>query len=312
MTTFSWFGECGRDKPAHEHTSDGGVAVRPGASRQIGAGPVIHLWSAADAGEAGVGDRGGIGQQVGCGESRSPEQPAVGSGDRLGSGTEQAVRPSLVLAQHLLWCAEVLQEPRLVGDRGEQVQPPLRRHGRAVTSADPVGGLVRLDPDDGILRRWRERQPVHEGAPALGRVGLEPGAVHRVGAPLFAGEQQVRSQAVAARDPWSARGRERLQVDAEIVEDVQGSRARWHVEEGPRSLAPGVRAVQVHGAAVAEHHDVRAGGGVAGVELVAMRVAAEVGQRIDEQDLGVRPEAIAIVLRSGESAHPGADDDEVV
>jgi hypothetical protein len=48
------------------------------------------------------------------------------------------------------------------------------------------------------------------------------------------------------------------------------------------------------------------------VELVAVRVPAEVGQRVDQEDPRVRPEAVLIPLRRRESARAGADHHEVV
>jgi hypothetical protein len=65
--------------------------------------------------------------------------------------------------------------------------------------------------------------------------------------------------------------------------------------------------------AVAQHHHVAAtGGGVRDVELVAVRVPAEVRQRVEEQDLRALPEPVPVVLRGGQPARAGADDDAVV
>ena len=48
------------------------------------------------------------------------------------------------------------------------------------------------------------------------------------------------------------------------------------------------------------------------VELVAVRVPAEVGQRVEQQDPRVRPEAVLVELRRREAARAGADDHAVV
>ena len=50
----------------------------------------------------------------------------------------------------------------------------------------------------------------------------------------------------------------------------------------------------------------------ADVELVAGRVPAVVGQRVEQQDPRVLAEAVAVVLGGGEAAGAGADDHAVV
>jgi hypothetical protein len=99
-----------------------------------------------------------------------------------------------------------------------------------------------------------------------------------------------------------------VRVDAAEREHVERrlSVRAGDVEEAAGRPVPGPDAVEVDGAAVAQERR------VADVELVAVRVPAEVGQRVDQQDAGVRAEAVLVPLGGCEAAGAGADDHEVV
>jgi hypothetical protein len=106
-----------------------------------------------------------------------------------------------------------------------------------------------------------------------------------------------------------------VRVDARVVEQVERGLAvlAGDVEPPAGRLVPRADAVEVERAAVAQQHDVGAARRVVrDVELVALRVAAEVGQRVEDEDPRVRAEAVAVELRRGEAARPGADDHAVV
>ena len=130
----------------------------------------------------------------------------------------------------------------------------------------------------------------------------------RVGAPVLGREQHHRAQPVARRDARAARAREVERVDAEVLEHVDGRLAvgARDVLEAAGRLVPARDRVEVDRAAVLEERR------RADVELVARRVAAEVGQRVEQQDPRVLAEAVAVVLGGREPARAGADDHAVV
>jgi hypothetical protein len=106
-----------------------------------------------------------------------------------------------------------------------------------------------------------------------------------------------------------------VRVDARPVEQLErrlpvGAR---DVEQAAGGLVPGPDAVEVERAAVAQQHQVGAAGRVVRhVELVALRVAAEVGQRVEDQDPRIGAEAVAVELRRRQAARARADDHAVV
>ena len=227
------------------------------------------------------------------------------------------MRRALVLDDRLLRRADVGLEVLLVRDPREQLELLVGRQ-RPVLGGEPVGRRVGLDPHDRVLGRLRVGEPVDERRPALGRVRL--GRVvavlgQRLRAPVGGREQQHLPQPVGRGDPRRRAAREVVDVDAAEVEHVERRLpvGAGDVEQAAGGLVPGADAVEVDRPAVAQdRHLGAAGRGVRDVELVAVRVAAEVGQRIEQQDLLVRSEAVAVELRRREAARPGADDDAVV
>ena len=142
--------------------------------------------------------------------------------------------------------------------------------------------------------------------------GATPVLDDRVRAPVLGREEEHGAEAERRRDPRRVRAGEVVVVDPAEREEVDRGLAvgAGDVEQSVRRLVPGADRVQVHRPAVSQDHQVVAL--VRDVELVAVRVAAEVRERVEQEDLRVLAEAIPVVLRRREPARPGADDDTVV